>query len=64
MGRRTKSWIKYMRVVQLVCRALELVGAVGLLILTILLNNIEPLAGWVLRITVRRHIQLPYIVCA
>ncbi|KAM7204533.1 hypothetical protein V8F33_001497 [Rhypophila sp. PSN 637] len=51
MGRKTKNWIRYMRKVQLVCRALELVGGVGMLVVMILLNNIDALAGWVLRIT-------------
>ncbi|KAK4215688.1 hypothetical protein QBC37DRAFT_281158 [Rhypophila decipiens] len=51
MGRRTKNWIRYMRKVQLVCRALELVGTVGMLLVMILVNNIDALAGWVLRIT-------------
>ncbi|KAK3318623.1 hypothetical protein B0H66DRAFT_603200 [Apodospora peruviana] len=51
MGRRTKNWIVYMRFVQLACRVLELVAAVGLSILMILLDKVEVLAGWVLRIT-------------
>ncbi|GKT59033.1 hypothetical protein ColTof3_06372 [Colletotrichum tofieldiae] len=48
---RTKSWIKSIRIVQLGLRALELIGAAGLLALLILLTNIENLAGWVMRIT-------------
>ncbi|KAL0944192.1 uncharacterized protein CTRU02_202079 [Colletotrichum truncatum] len=48
---RTKSWIKAMRVFQLGLRVLELIAAAGLLALLILLNNIETLAGWVMRIT-------------
>ncbi|KAM7204442.1 hypothetical protein V8F20_003558 [Naviculisporaceae sp. PSN 640] len=51
MGRKTKNWIRYMRKVQLVCRALELIGTTGLLVVMILLNNIDALAGWILRIT-------------
>lgn len=53
MGRKTKSWIKGMRVVQLLLRACELVGAVGLLVLMILMTNVDALTGWVVRITVR-----------
>lgn len=48
----TRSWIKWMRKVQLGLRALELVAAAGLLVLMILVNNVDPLTGWVLRITV------------
>ncbi|OHF03387.1 hypothetical protein CORC01_01440 [Colletotrichum orchidophilum] len=48
---RTKGWIKYMRIVQLGLRVLEFIGAAGLLALLILLDNIETLAGWVMRIT-------------
>ncbi|KAK3391026.1 hypothetical protein B0H63DRAFT_557893 [Podospora didyma] len=51
MGRKTKSWIKGMRVVQLVLRVLELIGAVGILVVMIFIDNIEPLAGWIVRIT-------------
>ncbi|OLN95575.1 hypothetical protein CCHL11_04832 [Colletotrichum chlorophyti] len=47
----TKSWIKTLRGVQLGLRILELLGASGILALLILLNNIETLAGWVMRIT-------------
>lgn len=53
MGRRTKGWIKGMRVVQLGLRVLELNGAIGILVLMILINNVEPLTAWVMRITVR-----------
>ncbi len=52
MSRSTKSWIKGMRVVQLVLRVLELIGAIGLLTLMILTDNVEDLTAWVLRITV------------
>ena len=52
MSRSTKSWIKGMRVVQLVLRVFELIGAIGLLTLMILTDNVEDLTAWVLRITV------------
>ncbi|KAK1998984.1 hypothetical protein LX36DRAFT_690382 [Colletotrichum falcatum] len=48
---RMKSWIKSIRLVQLGLRAVELIGAAGLLALLILLTNIETLASWVMRIT-------------
>ncbi|KAK5657681.1 hypothetical protein OQA88_2753 [Cercophora sp. LCS_1] len=51
MGRRTKAWIKGMRKFQLVLRVLELLGAIGLLVLMVLINNVETLTGWVLRVT-------------
>ncbi|KAK3353471.1 hypothetical protein B0T25DRAFT_623422 [Lasiosphaeria hispida] len=51
MGRRTKAWIKSMRSVQLLLRVLELLAAVGLLIVMIMINNIDSLTGWVIRIT-------------
>lgn len=59
LGPRTKSWIKAMRIVQLCLRVLELIGAAGLLALLILLDNIETLAGWVMRITVCPLPRLP-----
>ncbi|KAK3688432.1 hypothetical protein B0T22DRAFT_406849 [Podospora appendiculata] len=51
MGRRTKAWIVHMRSVQMCLRVLELVAAVGLLVLMILINNVDPLTGWIVRIT-------------
>lgn len=53
MSPRTKSWIKGMRRVQLVLRALELIGALGLFVLLILLTGMDMLAGWIMRVTVR-----------
>ncbi|KAK0645544.1 hypothetical protein B0T16DRAFT_373559 [Cercophora newfieldiana] len=52
MGQKTKAWIKGTRVVQLVLRILEILANIGLLILMIIINNVEPLTGWVLRITI------------
>ncbi|KAK3944798.1 hypothetical protein QBC46DRAFT_278791 [Diplogelasinospora grovesii] len=51
VGPRAKSWIKGSRWAQWFLRILELVGAVGLLILMILINNVDSLTGWVMRIT-------------
>ncbi|KAK3323582.1 hypothetical protein B0T19DRAFT_443068 [Cercophora scortea] len=51
MGRRTKAWIVHMRSVQMCLRVLELAAAAGLLVLMILINNVDPLTGWVMRIT-------------
>ncbi|KAK0627764.1 hypothetical protein B0T14DRAFT_421036 [Immersiella caudata] len=52
MGQKTKAWIKGMRAVQLGLRVIEHVANLGLLILMILINNVEPLTGWVLRTTI------------
>ncbi|CAK7565484.1 MAG: hypothetical protein SEPTF4163_003401 [Sporothrix epigloea] len=51
MSSTTKAWIKAIRVVQLLARFLELVGATGILVLVILITNIPSLTVWVLRIT-------------
>ncbi len=54
MSRWTKRWIVWMRAVQLGLRVLQLGGAVGILVLMILITNVDPMAAWVMRITVRR----------
>ncbi|KAK1836472.1 hypothetical protein QBC39DRAFT_247960 [Podospora conica] len=51
MGSKTRAWIKAMRAVQLGLRVLELIASIGLLVLMIIITNIEPQAGWVVRIT-------------
>ncbi|CAK7271228.1 hypothetical protein SEPCBS119000_004495 [Sporothrix epigloea] len=51
MSSRTKAWIKAIRVIQLLARFLQLVGATGILVLVILITNIPSLTVWVLRIT-------------
>ncbi|KAK4193673.1 hypothetical protein QBC35DRAFT_526953 [Podospora australis] len=51
MGRKTKAMIKGTRMVQLVLRILELIAAIGLLVLCILIKGFEELTGWVLRVT-------------
>jgi hypothetical protein len=52
MSGRTKWWIKATRVIQMGLRVLELIAAVGVLVLFILMNKIEDLTAWVMRITV------------
>ncbi len=52
IGRRTKSWIVGIRVAQLCVRVLQIVGAIGILVLMILIDNVDPLTSWVLRLTV------------
>lgn len=49
---RVKTLIKCLRVVQLVLRVLQLIGAAGILTLYILMTNVPTAAAWVLRIAV------------
>ncbi|KAI1639858.1 hypothetical protein F4809DRAFT_48543 [Biscogniauxia mediterranea] len=51
MSSTTKWWIKWMRYFQMVLRALEMIGGVGLLGLMIIISNVDPLTAWVMRIT-------------
>ncbi|CAK7222386.1 hypothetical protein SCUCBS95973_004820 [Sporothrix curviconia] len=51
MSSTTKAWIKAIRVVQLLVRFLQLVGATGILVLVILITGVPSLTTWVLRIT-------------
>ncbi|KAH7022472.1 hypothetical protein EDB80DRAFT_744967 [Ilyonectria destructans] len=51
MSPRIKSWIKWLRHFQLLLRVLELVGAVGILVLVILMTKIEAVTGWIMKIT-------------
>jgi hypothetical protein len=52
MSRMTKSWIKGMRTFQLLLRILELNGAIGVLVLVILITGMDDLTAWIMRITV------------
>ncbi|KAG7149460.1 hypothetical protein HYQ46_001629 [Verticillium longisporum] len=47
---RMKGWIKGLRVLQLILRVFQFIGAAGLLTLLILLTGIPVVVGWVLRI--------------
>ncbi|CAK7219605.1 hypothetical protein SEUCBS140593_003947 [Sporothrix eucalyptigena] len=51
MSSTTKAWIKAIRVVQLLVRVLQFVGATGILVLVILITGVPGLTTWVLRIT-------------
>ncbi|CAG9970629.1 unnamed protein product [Clonostachys byssicola] len=51
MGPRTKKAIRYLRRVQLFLRVLELNGALGILVLMVLLDKIETVTALVMRIT-------------
>ncbi|KAL3418355.1 hypothetical protein PVAG01_10071 [Phlyctema vagabunda] len=50
MSSSVKKWIKWTRSSQLSLRCLELVVALGLLVMTILIKRIEATAGWIMRI--------------
>ncbi|KAK3947581.1 hypothetical protein QBC32DRAFT_247452 [Pseudoneurospora amorphoporcata] len=50
MGPRSKRWIILMRKVQLVFRLLQFLGAAGLLVIMIMLNNIKEVPSLVIRI--------------
>lgn len=66
MSPRAKSWIKWLRRLQLGLRLLQLLAALGLLALMILINKIEALEGWIMRITVRYAsipINTPQVAC-
>lgn len=52
LGPRTKWWIKWLRIAQICWRVLQLVAAAGILFLMIIIDNVNPLTAWVLRITV------------
>lgn len=47
-----------MRTVQLLLRILELNGAIGILVLMILMNHMTQLTAWVMRITVQLNINI------
>ncbi|CZT10275.1 hypothetical protein WAI453_009368 [Rhynchosporium graminicola] len=50
MNPNVKQWIKWMRIVQLILRCLELIAALGLLVLMILIKGVDPSTGWIMRI--------------
>lgn len=49
---RTKSWIKWLRIVQLLLRVLQFIGAAGILVLMILITKVDSVTGWIMRIAV------------
>lgn len=59
LGPKTKWWITSLRRVQLGFRVLQLVAAFGILFLFIVINKVDSLPSWVLRITVRITPPLP-----
>ncbi|KAI9843653.1 MAG: hypothetical protein M1838_002528 [Thelocarpon superellum] len=50
MSRRTKSKVKWLRWIQLMLRGLALIGAIGMLIGTVCLRNVDLTDGWIIRI--------------
>ncbi|KAI1377559.1 hypothetical protein F4677DRAFT_40658 [Hypoxylon crocopeplum] len=51
MSSTSKWWIKTMRYIQLFFRVFEMISGAGLLVLMILIDNVDPLTAWVMRIT-------------
>jgi hypothetical protein len=47
-----KKKVKAARIVQLILRIIELLGAVGLLVTMVLVTGIDPVTGWLMRIPV------------
>lgn len=48
-----KNCIKWLRVVQLLCRISEFTGALSISVLLVFVRNIDEVTGWILRILVR-----------
>lgn len=59
MGPRSKRWIISMRKVQLVFRLLQFIGAAGLLVIMIMLNNMKDVPGLIIRIAVCKVSSCP-----
>lgn len=58
MSSTTKWFIRWTRYLQIVLRALELIGGLGLVALMILITKVEIMTSWVMRITVSRRLLL------
>jgi hypothetical protein len=52
MNPSVKKWVKWTRNTQLALRCLELLCAIGLLVLLILVKGIDVTTGWIMRIVV------------
>lgn len=63
MNPSVKTWVKWMRVVLLVTRILEFVAACGLLVMMILINKVEDVSGWIMRIVVSAVNHLQCVGC-
>lgn len=63
MSNRTKWWIKATRVIQMGLRVLELIAAIGVLVLFILMNKMDDLTAWVMRITVGIRVPFTPLSC-
>lgn len=55
MNKRTKTFIKVARGIQLAFRVCQLVGAVGILLCSIFIRGAVDTEGWIMRIPVMRH---------
>lgn len=52
MNSSVKKWVKWMRIIQLVLRCLEILGACGQLVMMILIRKVDITSGWIMRIVV------------
>lgn len=52
MNPSVKKWVKWMRIVLLATRVLEFIAACGLLTMMIILNKVDDVSGWIMRIVV------------
>ncbi|RDW92026.1 hypothetical protein BP5796_01420 [Coleophoma crateriformis] len=50
MNPSVKTWVKWLRIIQLILRCLEILGACGQLVMMILIRKIDVTTGWILRI--------------
>ena len=63
MNRRTKTFIKIARGIQLACRVCELVGAVGVLLCSIFIRGALDTEGWIVRVPVCGVRHVPNVFC-
>ena len=52
MNPSVKKWVKWMRIIQLVLRCLEILCAIGILVMMILIKGVDAATGWIMRIVV------------
>lgn len=52
MNPSVKKWVKWMRIIQFILRALELIAGCGLLVLMILISGVDVTTGWIMRVVV------------
>lgn len=58
MSPSVKVWVKWMRIIQLVLRCLQVLCAGALLAFMIMIRGIDNVTGWIMRIAVSSRKQL------